>query len=319
MYYPYLRARQFELISLRELVNEEILSNKIIPVLEPVKESFNNLNLAHRVFQDKNFSPYLIVNPFQGEIPGDTNVFLDYLSNLDNCHFLHAFHYSDNSDYILGSIEEYKLNNCLLICLENFSDEESFKELCQNSSITHIMLQDPSKYRGLDRYIKGLNKSYIRLDDVFERQQRNADFLNIPAHKFTEEHLYYVEENYQGFSDFTVLTSEYIDGGSTPRAVVIHFTYLNPHEDNQIWVRHFTSETNDTIANVQGKFYEAAQKMIVFCDENNIENSAVNEMRGYLTFVHEDGAIGRYPGLGTVKKISIKNHLIVVSNYLNQF
>ena len=47
MYFPYLRARQFELISLRELVNDGKLQN-ITPVLEPVKEGFNNLNLAHK-------------------------------------------------------------------------------------------------------------------------------------------------------------------------------------------------------------------------------------------------------------------------------
>lgn len=43
MYFPYLRARQFELITLRELVIENKLKN-ITPILEPVKESFNNLN-----------------------------------------------------------------------------------------------------------------------------------------------------------------------------------------------------------------------------------------------------------------------------------
>ena len=44
MYFPYLRARQFELITLRDLVSEEELQGKIMPVIEPVKETFNNLN-----------------------------------------------------------------------------------------------------------------------------------------------------------------------------------------------------------------------------------------------------------------------------------
>lgn len=37
MYYPYLRGRQFELLALRELVNENLLSEKIVPIIEPVK------------------------------------------------------------------------------------------------------------------------------------------------------------------------------------------------------------------------------------------------------------------------------------------
>jgi hypothetical protein len=309
MYFPYLRARQFELISLRELVSENKLQN-ITPVLEPVKESFNNLNLAHNIFQEKDFYSYLIVNPFKGEKAGDKEFFLDYLSKLDNRKFLPAFHYSDNSEYIISNIEKYNLDNCLIICLDTFSDEESLKELIKNKKVNKIMLLEPHKYRSLDRSIKGLGKYYIRLDDVFEKQQKNADFLDIQAHKFTEEHLYYSQDGYQAFADFTALPSEFVDGGSTPRAVVIHLTYLNSKSENQIWIRHFTSKDIDSIANVQGKFAQAAQKAIDFCDSEPLINSATNELRSYL----EEG---RYPGLGTVKKISIKNHLLIISDFLN--
>ena len=39
MYFPYLRGRQFELIALRDLVEKGVLSDKIIPIIEPVKLS----------------------------------------------------------------------------------------------------------------------------------------------------------------------------------------------------------------------------------------------------------------------------------------
>ena len=39
MYFPYLRGRQFELIALRDLVDKGVLSDKIIPIIEPVKLS----------------------------------------------------------------------------------------------------------------------------------------------------------------------------------------------------------------------------------------------------------------------------------------
>lgn len=35
MYFPILRGRQFELLALRECVNKSLLSNKIIPIVEP--------------------------------------------------------------------------------------------------------------------------------------------------------------------------------------------------------------------------------------------------------------------------------------------
>ena len=175
--------------------------------------------------------------------------------------------------------------------------------------ITHIVVSEPNKDRNLDRFIKNLNKFYIRLDDSFEKQQKNSDYLSIKAHKFTEENKYFKEERYQGFSDFTILSSEYVEGGSTPRAVVIHLTYLET-EKKEIWIRHFTSEENDSVANVQGKFAQAAEKTISFCKKGNLSNSAIKELSNYCQE-------NKYPGLGIVKKIAIKNHLLVVSSFLS--
>lgn len=309
MYFPYLRARQFELISLRELALSGLIQDKIIPVLEPVRSSFSGLDLAHKIFQEQKLNAFLVVNPCCGELEGDTYTILDYIKELDTENYLPAFLYTDNDEYIISSIEKYNLKDCLIICLNKFSDEEKLKLLCAKTEISHIMLLDPNKYRSLDRYIKSLNKKYIRLDDFFEKQQRNSDFLEIATHKFTEEHLYYKEDGYYGFSDYTVLSSEFINGSSMPRAVVIHITYPKADVDNEIWISHFTSVSNDSIANVQGKFAEAAEKALIFCDALPMNNIAIDELRYYFTGK-------KYPGLGTVKKISIKNHLLVINELI---
>lgn len=308
MYYPFLRARQFELIALRELAAEEATQGVIVPILEPVKETHNNLTLAHKVFQDKNQTVYLIVNPTIGELAGDSSFYLEYLNDLENSKFIPAFHYRNNSEFINQSIESFGLSNCMIICQNDVNpDDLEFKQLVAKAEVSSINVNDPNRNRTLHRFIKGLNKNYIRLDDLFEKQARNSDYLEIQEHRFSEEHIYYVEDGFSGFSDYTVLPSEYIDGGSTPRAVVIHLTYLNG--ENQIWIRHFTSETNDSISNVQGKFAEAAAKAVAYCRQRGIDNSAISELVSYYDNEH-------YPGLGTVKKISIKNHLLVISQFL---
>ncbi len=308
MYYPFLRARQFELIALRELAIERMTQGFIVPILEPVKETYNNLNLANAVFLEQQQLAYLIVNPAVGELPGDNNHFLNYLEELEESTFRPAFHYRNNANYIRQSISDYALNNCMLICQNDVSaDDADFRNLVQLAKIEAINIEDPGRNRALHRFLRDLNKLYIRLDDLFEKQDRNSDFLNIAEHRFSEEHLYFTEEGYSGFSDYTVLPSEYSDSGSTPRAVVIHLTYLNGL--NQIWIRHFTSESNDSIANVQGKFAEAAGKAIRYCRSNNLTNSAIQEL---ITYFDE----GHYPGLGLVKKMSIKNHLLIVGQYL---
>lgn len=37
MYLPYLRGRQNELLALKELVNNDLIGDKIIPIIEPIK------------------------------------------------------------------------------------------------------------------------------------------------------------------------------------------------------------------------------------------------------------------------------------------
>lgn len=311
MYYPYLRARQFELISLRELAIENSLQeNTITPILEPVKESHSSLSLANTIFHEHDFSPYLIMNPRVGEIPGDTHIFLEYIKNLNNNQYRPAFLYSDNSEYIVNAMEADNLNDCMIICLDNFSNEQELRSLMENNRITHVVLLEPNKFRSLDRFLKSSDKNYIRLDDIFEGQQRNSDYLNILENKFSEEHLYYRNEGYDGFSDYTVLSSEYIDGGFAPRAVVIHLSYKNSNKENEIWIRHFTSTSNDSIVNVQGKFSEAAEKAVEFTSNYSLINSAIEELTQY--YIDK-----KYPGLGTVKKIAIKNHLLVINEVLS--
>ena len=308
MYFPFLRARQFELIALRELVIEGATQGVIVPILEPVKETHNNLNLAHKVFQEKGQSAYLVVNPKFGELAGDSQFYIEYLATLNYEVFLPAFHYKNNAEYINQSIEQFGLTNCMLICENDIEgDDTNFKSIAELDAVSLITVNDPGRNRSLNRYIRDLQKGFIRLDDLFEKKDRNSDFLDLKEHRFSEEHIHYSTEGFEGFSDYTVLPSEYVEGGSTPRAVVIHLTYLNIQ--NEIWIRHFTSETNDSIANVQGKFAEAAAKAVNYCRQDGLSNSAITELETYFDTEH-------YPGLGTVKKLSIKNHLLVLSNFL---
>lgn len=39
MYYPYLRGKQFDLLALKESLNRGLLSTKIQPIIEPVRDS----------------------------------------------------------------------------------------------------------------------------------------------------------------------------------------------------------------------------------------------------------------------------------------
>lgn len=39
MYYPYLRGKQFDLLALKEMIQQNLLSKKVVPIIEPVRDS----------------------------------------------------------------------------------------------------------------------------------------------------------------------------------------------------------------------------------------------------------------------------------------
>jgi|GEM_PF-6758169 len=123
MYYPLLRARQFELIALRELAIERSTQGCIVPILEPVRESHNSLDLAFRVLLNEQQMVYLIVNPLVGEITGDTDHYLRYVSGLEGSNVMPAFHYRNNGGFIRSSIKTFNLSKCMLICRNVIFDQ----------------------------------------------------------------------------------------------------------------------------------------------------------------------------------------------------
>ena len=307
MYYPYLRGRQFELIALREYALQHGDKNNIVPIIEPVKKTFNSMKLALPRLIDGKVKFALILNPQVGEIDNTQNIIdalKDELANQLN--WIPAYILTNDYANIAKQIEDSGYKNVMLICSDiTDSSNLGFDTLILSSNIKYIVSKEN---RTLKRKLSNKGKYLIRLDDSFNPQKRNKDYLVMPEEKFSEEHLYYKEDGYNGFSDYTVIVSDFIEGGAAPWAVAIHLTYIK--ENNEIWVKHFVSDSNDSIANIQGKFAEAAKKAVNFLNFNNIHNNASEELRGYFNNA-------TYPGLGMVKKISIKNHLELINERLN--
>lgn len=307
MYYPYLRGRQFELIALREYAQIHGDNNYITPIIEPVKKTFNSLKLAIPRLIDGDVKFALILNPDVGEIQNNSRIIEELETELADLNtWIPAFIVSNNYTEINELINELEYENNMIICNElTDTGHDDFINLILSPNVNYIVSKEN---RILKRRLNGQGKQHIKLDDNFRGQQRNSDYLTMHEARFSEEHLYYIDEGYQGFSDFTVLISEFITGGSAPFAVVIHLSYQKANQE--IWIRHFTSESNYDRANIQGKFAEAAEKAVTFLGQEDIQTFAANELRNYFNEA-------KYPGLGMVKKISIKNHLELMNSILN--
>lgn len=311
MYYPYLRAKQYELKALREFSAEHAGQSSIIPILEPVKQQFNALNISINEMLRNGLKFALILNPSDGDFKHPTVKF-DMWSDNDNLlsnreRWIPAFLYSKrNTDIILPLIEEYNLEHAMVIfrtCMD--IDDETAWSIINNPAFEYIVNSFGSTIsRRLRSRLKETGKQIIRIDDCFKSKIRNADYSLEVDELFSEEPFFYAEEgNLDGYSDYTTLPSEYIEGGMMPYALVIHLSYQKNEE--QLYVHHFVSDSNETNNDVRGKFREAARKIAPFY-KNKKKTAAVEEI------ISKANDPEGYPGLGYLKKLSIKNHLELI-------
>lgn len=310
MYYPYLRGKQFELLALRDFAKFYSTDNRIMPIIEPVKATFNSMKIAIKIMQEKNMLFALILNPQAGAIKNRIGTItieenlVDELADRDT--WIPAFIVNNNHDEIAAHITEKRYNRVMLIRKrDSSSDDDSFERLASNESIKTIVI-DPA-FKGTKRRLRDSEKKIIRLDDNFQPQQRNSDYVGLNEELFSQEYRYYEDESFNGISDYTVLPSTFIEGGRLPYAIAIHMTYEKSNDE--IYVKHFVSDTNDDSSNIQGKFGEASGKAVAFFSSKKMNNYAISALKSY----YESSS---YPGLGMIKKISIMNHLELMNGVL---
>lgn len=305
MYFPYLRGRQFELLALRELVENDVLNNKIIPIIEPVKLS-STLIKTIDMYGDNNKLLAVITNPkvgsFSEELKEEKNNKLrgDLFTALEkNDYILYMYILNPNlnpSEFITNHS-----NNMGTIC-DNKDAIDVYKQYFENKDVKYNLIPDESGFRNKIR------KNRVLLADRFNKQNRNNDYIDIEDEPFSEDHLYYADDGYLGFSDYSIIGKEYNETGFAPYAVAIHIVYLA--DDNSLRVKHFVSDTNDDISNPAGKFKEALTKLVEWNQKNQLDTVAMKEFER----LHNQQI---YPGLGIVKKLSIMHHLELMGKYLD--
>ncbi len=316
MYFPYLRGKQFELIALREICG--FIKNKTIisPVIEPVKESTVSLvkSIECLVKSDINFN--LIVNPKVGDLitakdrDSIFSIVDDLLNDYDNFQPSVIITNKTKIRAVSDVIKEKGYKNISLICNSVPENEDALTQLISENDIKYVFANNDAFSTRSIRNIRKVCRNLIKLSDQFNVLTRNADYSEIDNEFFSEEHLFFKDENYFGFSDFLTVGKDYSETGFLPHAIAIHFTYIN--KNNEIWIRHFVSDRNEGTSDVAGKFSEALEKLVRFINSNKIKTNAAHE----FVKLH---AIGSYPGLGSIKKLSISHHIELVYNYLNNF
>lgn len=306
MYFPYLRGRQFELIALRELVEKGVLSSKITPIIEPVKLS-STLVKTIETYKVCNKHLAIITNPGVGSFNSDVREkknqklkesFFACLKDDNDILFMNLLRPNSTPNKFI----EKHSNNMGTIC----NDKDAIHIYETYFSLTNVkynLIPDESGFR------RKIRKNRVLLADKFNKQDRNNDYIEVDDEPFSEDHLYYLEDGYIGFADYSVIGKEYNETGFAPYAVAIHIVYFDI--DDSLRVKHFVSDSNDDISDPAGKFQEALSKLVAWNEKKQLDTVAMKE---FEDLYHREA----YPGLGTVKKLSIMHHLELIGKYLDK-
>jgi hypothetical protein len=312
MYFPYLRGKQFELISLRELSEKMSEAGLIHPVIEPVKETTSTLRITCEHLVDAEIPYTLVINPSVGDLKSSQTEIIDFINteigNYEQLHLgilVHTNSDLSSLEVSLGSLEnQYPFT---LIHLNRYPDMDSLSDFYGEKDVHFNLFRDPNLVRRYRRII--VQGTKVILSDPFISKPTNADYAEVPNEFFTDEHNFYQDDGYVGFSDYLTIGEDYSDSGFAPYAVTIHLTYLR--DDGQIWIRHFVSDSNEDYTDVPGTYKEALDKLIEFINDEGLQSSACDEFR-------RQAETGHYPGLGSVKKLSIIHHIELIMGILSQ-
>ena len=213
MYYPYLRSKQFELIALKEFAQEHPSNGCIIPIIEPVKENLHSLTAAIEKMSSNNMNFSLILNPTAGDFQYKKKDILSEIEELQTVNYIPAFLYSYNQDAILDYINKNDLDNIMIIFRDgmDFSNDKELKDFLAHPRITTIV-NGQADVRATYSNLQSLHKKVIRLDDKFLNKKRNVDYAATEEEIFTEEPFYYQQDGFVGFSDYTTLPKNFVEG-----------------------------------------------------------------------------------------------------------
>lgn len=309
MYFPILRGRQFELLALRECITNKILSEHIIPILEPVKVS-STYTKTIETFINANKKIAIINNPQVGTWSKDLNkegnikIKEQITQQLLNENLLSALYVTSDLSAKIDLLNSHgtTLDNLLLIC-NNPEYLDCYENVVGTNKPLYNIIPDKSDFR------RRIRHNRVMCDDHFPKQSRNIDYANIDTEFFSSDHLYYSDDGYKGFSDYSVVGKEYNETGFAPYAVAIHIVYFD--EKDNLRIAHFVSDSNDDISDPARKFSEAVKKLVEWNATMKINTLAMHKFKtAYETQT--------YPGLGVIKKYSIMHHLELMSQYLDK-
>ena len=293
MYFPYLRGRQFELIAIRELLENNLISDKIIPIIEPVRASST---LLKTIVQCKNANQPLafIINPQVGsylmEIKGSESEKQELEDAIKGSTIKACIVDHD----IANQVKNLSIKDTLFVV--NKKDYiDLYLKTIQDEKAKFNLIPDERDFR------RKIVEPKILLSDPFDTKERNSDYSDTPELQPPKSQAVPRRTMHCG--------NKFSEAGFAPYCVVIHIVYFD--ESKRLMIRHFKSRSNEDATDPAKKFKEALESLLDWNETQKLDTYAMKQFQ----MLYESGS---YPGLGTIKKLSIMHHIELINNFFNK-
>ena len=313
MYLPFLRGKLYELKAIKEFIEEGYGRDNgchVMPIIEPVKKDVRPLMSCVEAMGKAHMPFAVILNSRMGDFQRAAFDMSSFLSDekIQDVQWAPAFEVNGNAnvDAIETAISENELKNVMLVFFTIIElDDEKIKRLVSNDAVKYIAALNLTQRISVIEDLNELGKELISIEDCFTEKASNNAYRDNIDEAFSDTFSYYKSRlGLFGFSDFTALARNFREGGVLPQVVAIHMTYQK--SARVIYVHHFLSDSRNGSSNIREEFREANEKIPPFYDDKP-KTLAVEQISN----------IG-YPGLGAIKKYSIKNHFELMSRILHE-
>lgn len=314
MYYPLLRAKQNELLALRETIGMNVSIQNVLPILEPVNRGTRDIIRCASELESVDSGFMLIVNPQVGYFSRNQrnlDLLISELIELNSrIEFVFWLNEGSTLEQVRLFFEKYSDHKTSIIHSSSSRDSEGLVDLINGNDLFNLNFFVKDQVgRRYERVFANFDN--VILEDSFNKLDRNADYDS--EEYFSDNVFNYLDDGYVGFGDYSIVGKPFSETGGPAITAALHLTYEEVEEE-EIWIKHFLSEPRSRVEEDGATLVsEALPAMIEYINENE-DLLAFSDACKEFVALHNSGD---RTSLGFVKKLSMKHHLELMNHLLN--
>ncbi|MFT8338827.1 sce7725 family protein [Schleiferilactobacillus harbinensis] len=288
-YWPLLRGRQFDLLALQLLTQENLLTDRIVPIIEPIRDAAvlpRLLKLRNRA----GLPTVVIQNPSVGTYGLDNQKRYPLTAALANPQVLQGWWW--RPELAVPPNQMLLLDDPQLLPPADIIRQARYLVVPSDPRILHAV-QHPRR---------------IFLHDPWPRVWRTQEFGQYADTPLLAEQHWAAAHGFVGISDYSLSGAPYFDKGWAQGTIALHIAYFR---DGGVWLHHFLPPAASGPQAVQFQRLQAELRRWLASHRHSILwDAPLRELLHY-------GDIDHYPGLGVIKKLSVAHQILSVQHTLS--